>query len=211
MKHVPNLISAARIIMIPFFCITFLNDQLLAALIILAVSGLSDLFDGYIARKFDAITTLGKWLDPIGDKATLVAVLVCLWVKLHNTNPFVTPLMLIMVGKEVILALGGLVLRGVRKDILPSQIWGKVATVVFYVTMCVVALLLLVMEPGKTLDDVITALLILNAAIMLYALVRYVIVALKVLKDKSGEKLEQYNKNQNKNILEMIRNDSEEQ
>ena len=38
MKHVPNLISAARIIMIPFFCITFLNDQLLAALIILAVS-----------------------------------------------------------------------------------------------------------------------------------------------------------------------------
>lgn len=210
MKHVPNCISAARIIMIPFFCIAFLKDEMLAALVILAVSGLSDLVDGYIARKYNAITTLGKWLDPIGDKATLVAVLACLWIKLHDHNPFITPLMLIMVGKEVVLALGGLVLRSVRKDILPSQIWGKVATVVFYVTMCVVALLLFLMQPGKTLDNIITALLILNAAIMLYALVRYVIVALKVLKDKSGEELEQYNKNQNKNILEMIRNDSED-
>lgn len=210
MKYVPNCISIARILMIPFFCLSLLGGNYVAALIILAVSGISDCFDGYIARKYNAITVLGKWLDPIGDKLTLVAVLVCLWVRLRDHNPFVTPLMFIMIGKELILTIGGLVLRRVSSDILPSQLWGKVATVVFYVTMCLVALLMCIMENGKLLDDIITVLLALNTVTMLYALIRYVVVAIDVLRDKSGAVLENYNKNQNKNILEMVRNDSED-
>lgn len=62
---VPNLLSLIRIILIPVFGVLFYHDHVLAAVIVLAVSGLTDLFDGKIARRFNQVSELGKILDPI--------------------------------------------------------------------------------------------------------------------------------------------------
>ena len=82
---IPNMISAVRILLIPFFVHAFVTavrpeDFLLAALI-LVVSGISDILDGFIARRFHMTSRLGKVIDPAADKLTLFAVVASLWLK----------------------------------------------------------------------------------------------------------------------------------
>ena len=82
--NVPNALSTMRIVLIPFFLYTYLTaqheSQYVAAAVILAVSGLTDTVDGWIARHFNMITQLGKILDPVADKLTLAAVVAALLV-----------------------------------------------------------------------------------------------------------------------------------
>ena len=75
---VPNLITYFRFILVPPFIYFFINEQFLLAGIMIGLSGLSDCFDGFFARKLNQVTSLGKILDPIADKVTLVAVAVCM-------------------------------------------------------------------------------------------------------------------------------------
>ena len=67
---VPNALSVLRIIIIPFFAWFFMHDQLAIAVALLVLSGLSDCVDGFIARKLNQVTELGKMLDPLADKLT---------------------------------------------------------------------------------------------------------------------------------------------
>lgn len=69
---IPNLLSVIRIILIPVFLVLFLKGSYLAAVIVLGISGLTDLFDGKIARAFNQVSNLGKLLDPIADKLTQI-------------------------------------------------------------------------------------------------------------------------------------------
>ena len=74
---VPNFLSVIRIILIWPFVVSVVRNDYVWAGIILAVSGLSDLFDGITSRKFNQVTRLGKMLDPAADKLTLMAVMIC--------------------------------------------------------------------------------------------------------------------------------------
>ena len=67
---IPNLLSLIRIIIVPFFAYYFMQDKILPATILICLSGLSDAVDGFIARRFNQITELGKILDPFADKIT---------------------------------------------------------------------------------------------------------------------------------------------
>lgn len=67
---VPNLLSFLRILMVPAFAVLFLRGEYIWSIVILALSGLSDFFDGKIARKFNQVSALGKVLDPVADKLT---------------------------------------------------------------------------------------------------------------------------------------------
>ncbi len=90
---IPNLLSFLRIILIvPFVCF-FLNENYIMAAIILIISGLTDACDGFIARTFNQITELGKMLDPIADKLTLIAIMVCITI----FSPIVLPVMLVLI------------------------------------------------------------------------------------------------------------------
>lgn len=85
---VPNLLSLIRIILIPVFGVLFYHDHVLAAVIVLAVSGLTDLFDGKIARRFNQVSELGKILDPIADKLTQMTIAIVLFLEFNkSTNP----------------------------------------------------------------------------------------------------------------------------
>nr|MCR5782281.1 CDP-alcohol phosphatidyltransferase family protein [Clostridia bacterium] len=80
-KTVPNLLSFIRILLIPVFAVLFYNDHIVWAVVVLAVSGLSDMFDGKIARRFNQVSNLGKILDPIADKLTVATIAVVLFLK----------------------------------------------------------------------------------------------------------------------------------
>ncbi len=71
---VPNLLSFLRIVMVPIFAVLFHQGRYGWAVFVLALSGLSDFFDGKIARRFNQISNLGKMLDPVADKLTQITI-----------------------------------------------------------------------------------------------------------------------------------------
>ena len=132
MRHIPNILSAIRICLVPVFVIVYFRDESelkLAAVLVYAIAALSDFLDGYIARRFQASSNLGKILDPLGDKLMTFSVMLCLTI-----DGLIPILPVIVVGvKEILMAAGGFVLHKVAKvEILPSNIIGKTSTVVFF-------------------------------------------------------------------------------
>ena len=77
-KHVPNLLTIIRFLLIPVIIFFAIKDNYVATIIVLTVSGITDILDGYIARKFNFITDFGKLMDPLADKATQVTLLAVL-------------------------------------------------------------------------------------------------------------------------------------
>ena len=180
---IPNLLSVIRIILIPVFAVLFYHDQKVIAVLILAISGLTDLFDGKIARKFNQVSALGKILDPVADKLTQITIAVMLLIdfrsaedKLINAFGWV---FLVFLIKEAVMIIGGLVmlLLGIRPG--AAEIYGKVATTVFYVGMT----LIIAVGPevgafnellGFTLPSVVTGIIVVISAITtLVALASY--------------------------------------
>lgn len=164
---VPNMLSLFRLVLIPVYVIIYLNakdtgDYYLAAAI-LAVSCLTDMIDGKIARHFNVISTVGKVLDPLADKATQFTLIICLTVK----HPVLWILIGIFVVKESFqLVAGSLALRK-GKILKGALLSGKVCTTVLFIS-----LILMVMLP--TMDDkVILALTVVDAAVMIIALLDY--------------------------------------
>ena len=145
---IPNLLSAIRIVLIPVFLVLFLKGSYLAAVIVLAISGLTDLFDGKIARAFNQISNLGKLLDPIADKLTQITLAIAYFFYFHASDDALLRggswLFWIFVLKELLMLVGGLLL--LTHDITPTAaiMYGKVATVAYYVVM----ILLLLFAPG---------------------------------------------------------------
>lgn len=164
---VPNMLSLFRLLLIPVYVIIYLNAaepaHYFIAAAILAVSCLTDLVDGKIARKFNMISTLGKILDPIADKATQFTLIVCLAVKY--------PRLWILVGLFVVkegfqLILGLINLR--HGKMLPGALMaGKVCTTILFVSLIV-----LVLMPGLP-AQIVDALSIVDAVFMLVAFIEY--------------------------------------
>lgn len=164
---IPNILSVIRIFLIIPFIISVFKDDYVTAVIVLAVSGLSDLFDGIIARELGQVTNLGKVLDPTADKLTLMAVMICVGIKFPNIFPF----MIIMVIKEVSMLLAGAFLIR-RKRVPPSAKWyGKLATVVFYISVIIIIGLKAVWEINIGILNI--SLMLLTALCMGYAMFRY--------------------------------------
>lgn len=134
MRHIPNILSFFRIALIPFFVRQMLENHTAGAAAILCVSGLTDLLDGFLARRFGWVTQLGKVLDPAADKLTQLTVCVVLLYKMRRYWPF----FVVLLAKDlVMLLLGGYLLRkGVKLD--GARWFGKVVTVLFYVVMVVI-------------------------------------------------------------------------
>lgn len=129
-KHVPNILTIIRFILIPIIVDLALNNNYIAATVVLVLSGLTDVLDGYIARKYNFITDFGKLMDPLADKLTQISVLAVLVVQ------DIIPLwiLLIVLGKEFIMIIGASFLYG--KDLVVSSKWfGKLSTVLFYVAI----------------------------------------------------------------------------
>ena len=138
---IPNALSIFRLLLIPVYVIIFLNatafsDYAVAAGI-LAVSCLTDLIDGKIARHFDMISTVGKFLDPLADKATQFTMMVCLAIR----YPQIWSLATIMFVKESFQLVAGIIEFRKGKMLTGALITGKICTTILFISLILLVLL----------------------------------------------------------------------
>ena len=129
---IPNILSMIRILLIPVIVYLYCFEKRYgAAVLILLLSGLTDVVDGFVARHFHMISDLGKILDPVADKLTHLATLVCLATRFSLMQLLFAALAL----KELTLGILGLVVVKKTKDVRGANWHGKLTTCLLYLTM----------------------------------------------------------------------------
>lgn len=120
--NVPNALTMLRMALIPVYWIIFSQGRLYIALAVFILASLTDLLDGYIARKYHLITSFGKLMDPLADKLMVISVMLSLALK--GIVPW--PALIILFAKEALMVIGGALLldKGV---VVYSKHIGKIA------------------------------------------------------------------------------------
>jgi len=146
---IPNIISVFRLLLVPFIIVLCAQGNTYFAIALVAISGLSDIIDGIIARKFNMISRIGKVIDPFADKVTQCSLIVCLVVIFNNTE-FVEkrremlPVLLLFLGfflaKEITQFIFGFFAYKRVGDVNSSKWYGKLSTVLLYVFMGILIL-----------------------------------------------------------------------
>lgn len=176
---IPNILTYFRFLLIAPFVYYFLKENYIPAAICIIASGLTDCFDGMIARRFNQVTSLGKILDPIADKFTLLAVVICMVIYV----PQVLPALIILLFKDVLMLLGGvdLINKGITPP--PAMWYGKIGTIVFYISVCLIVFLKAAYNYENFALDF--TLLSLTAFTMLFALFQYGKIYFQLIKEHS--------------------------
>lgn len=137
---IPNLLSLFRILLIPVYAVLYLRaqsreDYLLAGTV-MAVSCLTDMIDGQIARRFRMISHLGKLLDPLADKLTQLTLMLCLSAR----YPMLYPLVALFLLKESF-QIFAVIVHFRRGKVLPGALTaGKICTTVLFVSLIALVL-----------------------------------------------------------------------
>ena len=139
---IPNLLSVIRIALIPVFGVLYYNGNILWAVVVLFISGLTDFFDGKIARKFNQISALGKVLDPVADKMTQITIAIVLYLQFRGSSDETIKafswVFLIFLAKEALMVVGGALMIAFGLKPIAAEMPGKIATFAFYFIMCVI-------------------------------------------------------------------------
>lgn len=135
-KNVPNILSVIRLLMVPLFVFLFLNGYVVPAVVVFVIAGATDVIDGYIARKFNCTSTLGKILDPLADKFLQLSAFICLWIE----DYILWWMPLIYFIKELATAMGALFIFRKSRFVVKSNVFGKLATVFVFGAVFVIAL-----------------------------------------------------------------------
>ena len=121
--NVPNALTVLRLLLIPIVCWQIARNHMMPALGLFVLASLTDVVDGYIARKYQLITDFGKLIDPLADKLMVIAVMISLGLK--GVAPLAAIAVLIV--KELLMLLGGLMLLTKKDFVVYSKPVGKVA------------------------------------------------------------------------------------
>lgn len=161
---IPNLLSLIRLLMIPLIVWLYIGvEHYLAATGVLVASGITDIADGIIARKFHMVSDLGKILDPIADKLTQGVLIICL----ASRYKWMSVLVVLFIGKELCMAVFGY-LAIKRKDSINSAKWyGKVNTAFLYIVMFV-----LILFPNIP-EKIATGLILTSGCVMIVSFILY--------------------------------------
>lgn len=178
--NVPNRLTILRVIMIPLFVVAMLWDSLLysdyIALALFVGACVTDFFDGYLARKYNQVTTFGKFMDPLADKLLVCAALVCF---LAEDNPEIPAwAVIIIISREFIIS--GFRLVAAEKGItIAASYWGKVKTVVQMIMS-----ILLIIHFDYLVFRIIDAIFVYAAVILtVISLVDYIYKNREIMKD----------------------------
>ena len=129
-KYVPNILTVIRFIFIPFIIVSIIYENYIGTIILFTLSSATDVLDGYIARHFNAISDVGKLLDPLADKLTQLSILLTLSIK--GVIPFWIVIILLL--KEIIMIVGASFLYG-KNFVVSSRWYGKLTTVLIYLAV----------------------------------------------------------------------------
>lgn len=179
---IPNILGYIRIILIPVFMYLYFTSETTmdyyVVTIIVGLSSLTDFFDGQIARRFNQITELGKFIDPLADKLTLAALIICFL----SRYPLMWIAFGIYVVKELFMAFAGLIVLNIKGRKLDGAKWyGKVCTALMYFVM-----FFLMLFPMMDIRIVNTLIMICIVA-MVITLVLYVPVFVKMWKTEDAQ------------------------
>ena len=176
---IPNIMSFFRIALIPLYLWLYCGvKEYVLAIAVLLVSGLSDILDGIVARKFNMVSDFGKFIDPVADKLTQAALILSLSIR----YPHILFLFAEFAIAGITMGVVGFIVFE-KTDIVNSAQWfGKMSTVVLEVSMAV--LILFVDIPAKTAD----ILFMICGAIMLFSFINYIILFTGTLKKNKGGK-----------------------
>ena len=188
---IPNWLCFLRIALIPVFSVMFIKGQYVAAFITMIIAALTDLFDGKIARKYNMVSNLGKILDPIADKLSQMAIVIILIVKFWDG--MLRYILFLFIVKELLMLAGGALLlsKGLRPT--AAEMWGKVATTVFYVFMILIIALggessalygVKFFEPFILSNTVVWVLIIISVVMTFISLFGYVPGFIRQLKER---------------------------
>ena len=138
-KDIPNILTLFRFILIPVFIFVFFSDIEHAtwiAMVVFLTAGLTDVIDGYLARKYNWVSDLGKMMDPFADKMMVCTVLVCLCIE--KLVPIWA--VALIIAKEMFMLISGLIIFK-RKDTVVVSSWaGKSAVCLIYAVIATVML-----------------------------------------------------------------------
>ncbi len=173
-----NLMTALRVALAPVVILLLLykgdlpwgTSNTLAAGIVFVLAALTDKADGYYARKNDAVTKLGQFLDPLADKLLMIPVMIALWYVGWKTPPVLLPMwvVLVVVAREILISVIRIV--GARKGIsFPASWSGKAKMFTQIIVVCV-----LIFFPGSAGTWWVQTLVYAMAAITIYSGVDYV-------------------------------------
>ena len=161
---IPNLLSLVRILLIPIIIWLYCAQKAyMHTFIVIAISGFTDIIDGKIARKFDMASDVGKVLDPIADKLTQAALVICLIAR----YPWMWAILALFAVKECLMLLWGYLTLKSTDTINGAKWYGKLSTVVLYAVMMILVLFVDIPQA------IATALMLLCGGIMLLSLIMY--------------------------------------
>lgn len=167
---IPNMLSLFRLLLIPVYVAIYLeadsNTDYALAAGILAVSCLTDMIDGKIARHFNMISTIGKFLDPLADKATQFTLTICLAIK----HPVLWHLAALFVIKEGFQLIAGIIQFRKGKMLTGAVITGKICTAILFIS-----LIILVLIPDMN-PVLINWIAMIDAAFMMASLIHYALI-----------------------------------
>lgn len=142
-KNIPNILSAIRIILVPFFVFFYMAEFIphgkLIALVLFIIASLTDLFDGKIARKYNIVSDLGKLLDPIADKVLVLAALLMVTFYGVIPAPYGVIALLIIIARDYVVD----ALRQISASkgvVIAADIFGKMKTMLTMISLVVLIL-----------------------------------------------------------------------
>ncbi len=128
----PNFLTLVRFAIIPVFGYYLCTRQFVIAVILFLAGGLTDVLDGYIARKYNLVTSWGKIADPMADK---LMQLTALFILTYVLGLVPVGLLIIIIVKEALMALGTLLLYKKNDHVVSASWYGKLTTVIFYLAI----------------------------------------------------------------------------
>lgn len=190
---IPNVLSMLRLALVPVFLVLVVVGEYVAALVVLVVASLSDLLDGYLARRLRQVTRLGQLLDPAADRLYIFAALVGL--AANGLVPWW--IVVVIVARDVFLLVLGVVLANHGYGPLPVHQLGKVATFALFFGVPVIMLGLAFPEAQPVSEPIGWAITVWGAFLYWWAGVIYAIETARVIRipraadDSRSDTLEQ--------------------
>ena len=179
-KQIPNMLSVIRLLCIPVFVLLFKQGYREAAAGVFCGASLTDVVDGYLARRNNWITNVGKLLDPLADKLMQFTVLLCLMLSFEGASHVIALIVLVLFTlKELTMLAGAIVVLRVKRNVVASVWYGKLATVIFFVIT-----IIMILDPYNSVP-LCAALCALLVCTILFALIMYYV---KIFRGQYGIK-----------------------
>ena len=181
---IPNVLTMIRLILVPVFVVLFLNGHKMASLAVFVAASLTDMLDGYLARKLNQITDFGKLFDPLADKLMVLTAMVCqtFW------GPLPLIAVIIVAAKELMMVLGGVFMLS-KGVVVYSNYFGKAAQVGFIASLVLSFFHKAFVEGNVMLWGMTPDILLLwlTVALAIIAMAVYAAGAIKTIRNRKSE------------------------